>query len=183
MGMDEANGVFGNGCFSLCANNESNLDSDNGKSKISLLNLTNRSDGSLTGISCMYAFITDPTLFDIPPIDLNIILPPDQYPRPPMVFDWVVGKDKCEASEGPSGYACGLTGTLCSPSHNGGGVRCLCKEGYMGNPYLPQGCQGNYTCCCPVGTHGDGKVACQGVRLTKIVAGIICFSMIKFHVS
>ena len=42
---------------------------------------------------------------------------------------------------------------------------------------------GNYTCRCPVGTHGDGKIACQGVRLTKIVAGIICFSMIKFHVS
>ncbi|KAI7996779.1 Wall-associated receptor kinase 5 [Camellia lanceoleosa] len=31
--------------------------------------------------------------------------------------------------------------------------------------------QGNYTCHCPLGMSGDGKVACRGFRVTTLVAG------------
>ncbi|KAL8111886.1 hypothetical protein AgCh_019550 [Apium graveolens] len=43
-------------------------------------------------------------------------------------------------------YICGLNAIWNERS-------CSCKEGYEGNPYLPEGCQGSYTCSC-----GDGWV-------------------------
>ncbi|GMY29884.1 wall-associated receptor kinase 2-like [Fagus crenata] len=159
--MDDADGGFGGGCFSFCGYNKSS--SDDGScsgfgccqtpipKQLKTLNMTiekinNTSDYSGSGISCMYAFLTDPTLFNISKIDLHTILSGDQYPSPPVVLDWVVGKDKCEASEGPSGYPCGGPpgSTSCNYSDNGLGHRCLCMEGYFGNPYHPQGCQGDF---------------------------------------
>ncbi|KAL4602303.1 hypothetical protein ACB092_10G043300 [Castanea dentata] len=187
--MNDANGGFGGGCFSLCGYNESGPPDDGSCSgvgccqtpipkHIKTLNITvdklssiNMTDNSKSNISCIYAFLTDPTLFNMSTIDLHI---------DPSIDD----------REGPSGYACGNIGTLCSYSDNGRGYRCSCQEGYMGNPYLPQGCQdinecedpstypcegtckntpGNYTCICPLVMRGDGKVACHGVRLIIIV--------------
>ncbi|GMY29887.1 wall-associated receptor kinase 2-like [Fagus crenata] len=216
-----ADGGFGGGCFSFCGNINVNSSDDGSCSglgccqtpipknlktlNMTLKNITDTSaDYSPTGISCSYAFLSDST-YNISDIDLFTDLSGDQYPSSPVVLDWVVGKDKCEASEGPSGYACGgpAGSTSCNYSYNGLGYRCLCMEGYTGNPYHPQGCQdideckdpkryschgtcknepGNYTCSCPLGMHGDGKVACHGVRFTIIFAGSICFSiMIKLH--
>ncbi|KAL7196596.1 hypothetical protein ACSBR1_036578 [Camellia fascicularis] len=111
------------------------------------------------------------------------------------VLDWGVEERICESIEtlSLSTYACGLN-TKCVNSNNGPGYRCVCKPGYQGNPYLsqPQGCQdinecidpktypckwkckntpGNYTCHCPLGMFGDGKVACVGFRLISVVSG------------
>uniref|UniRef100_A0A2N9IBK4 Protein kinase domain-containing protein n=1 Tax=Fagus sylvatica TaxID=28930 RepID=A0A2N9IBK4_FAGSY len=134
--MNDADGGFGGGCFSFCGHNKSS--SDDGSCSgfgccqtpipkhLKTLNMTiekvnSTSDYSRTGISCSYAFLTDPTLYNILDIDLftnpTDLLEDDQYPRPPVVLDWVVGKDKCEASEGPLGYACGETlPELCAPT-------------------------------------------------------------------
>nr|POE96601.1 wall-associated receptor kinase 3 [Quercus suber] len=216
--INDSNGGFGGGCFSLCGYNENGPPDDGSCSGVGCcqtpipkhlktLNITlekvgsnSISDNSKSNISCIYAFLTDPTLFNMSTIDLHIDPSiDDRYPIPPVVLDWVVGKEKCEAREGPSGYACGDTGTSCIYSDNGRGYRCSCKEGYMGNPYLRQGCQdinecedrstypcegtckntpGNYTCICPLFMRGDGKVACHGDRpiiIVTVLGAIISF--------
>ncbi|XP_059636714.1 wall-associated receptor kinase 2-like [Cornus florida] len=108
----------------------------------------------------------------------------------PVVLDWVVGDETCQSlDQSPSKSACGPNSD-CHDSVNGPGYRCICKSGYHGNPYLPEGCQdinecenqneyhcegkcdnipGNYTCHCPLGMYGNGKVACKGFRITTIV--------------
>ena len=34
---------------------------------------------------------------------------------------------------------------------------------------------GDYECKCPLGMHGDGKLGCQGFRVTAIAAGLQVF--------
>ena len=71
----------------------------------------------------------------------------------PMVLDWAIGSDKCEdAQKNKSTYLCGVN-TICDDPENGSGTgyRCNCTEGYDGNPYLKDGCQGiQFTCIYPL---------------------------------
>ncbi|KAI7980178.1 Wall-associated receptor kinase 2 [Camellia lanceoleosa] len=150
---------------------------------------------------CNYIFLARKDWFDFSTIDLIRLTNVDR--KPPTVLDWVVGEETCELMDlsyaSSSIYPCGPN-TNCVNSNNGPGHRCVCKPGYQGNPYLfdSQGCkdidecldqtmhrckgtckntQGNYTCHCPLGMSGDGKVACQGFRVTTLVAvcGMLIF--------
>ncbi|KAL0314145.1 UNVERIFIED_CONTAM: Wall-associated receptor kinase [Sesamum angustifolium] len=107
-----------------------------------------------------------------------------------MVADWAIGNMTCEeAGKNSSDYACKSSNSKCYEPNNGSGYRCSCLEGYQGNPYLVQGyideCElgkcphdcrntnGNYTCLCPKGYHGDGENCSPGESLIlKLVAGI-----------
>ncbi|GLT46738.1 hypothetical protein SLA2020_204720 [Shorea laevis] len=52
----------------------------------------------------------------------------------PVVFEWVIGyQQDCQDYCGPN--------AKCNYSDTGGGFRCSCKHGFIGNPYLPKGCQ------------------------------------------
>ncbi|CBI16970.3 unnamed protein product, partial [Vitis vinifera] len=103
-------------------------------------------------------------------------------------LDWVVGEKTCKEAQANCGK-----NTVCSDSTNGPGYRCFCKPGFSGNPYRPNGCEdidecsepniyqcegicrntvGNYSCRCPFGMHGEGKVACRGHHTATVFLGI-----------
>ncbi|CAI0452445.1 unnamed protein product [Linum tenue] len=148
---------------------------------------TNHSD-VLESNPCDFAFLADDRVFDFGRVKLAEF--PDRNPsNASTAIEWVVEEKTCEQGRlNSSSYAC-REKSDCVYSENGNGYRCLCKAGYRGNPYL--GCQdineceepekypchgrcknteGNYTCSCPIGKHGDGKVACQVSCVTTIVA-------------
>ncbi|XP_026379626.1 wall-associated receptor kinase 2-like [Papaver somniferum] len=96
----------------------------------------------------------------------------------PVVLDWAIGDMTCEQAQvNPKTYAC-QNNSRCTETVNNPGYRCACTKGYAGNPYLKPGCQdinecedefsnpckgictntdGNYSCSCPAGSHGDGR--------------------------
>ncbi|KAG5221962.1 wall-associated receptor kinase [Salix suchowensis] len=116
----------------------------------------------------------------------------------PSSIDWAIGNQTCEeAKKNLTGYVC-KANSDCYDSSNAPGYLCNCSAGYIGNPYLPDGCQdvdecqdsnrnkclkkchntiGNYTCPCPKGYHGDGRKDGEGcsadqLLVVKIFVGV-----------
>ncbi|KAB5541750.1 hypothetical protein DKX38_014724 [Salix brachista] len=139
---------------------------------------------------CGFAFLADIDSLDLS--DWPLSRTPKLDDTSNVVIEWVAETEKCEeARANASSYACGMN-TNCSYSDNGKGYRCSCKEGFVGNPYLKDGCQdideckdpekypchgkcsntiGDYECKCSPGMRGDGKSGCQGFAINTIIAG------------
>uniref|UniRef100_A0A2N9J9D7 Wall-associated receptor kinase domain-containing protein n=1 Tax=Fagus sylvatica TaxID=28930 RepID=A0A2N9J9D7_FAGSY len=154
---------FSIGCLSICQN------------------ISSVPNGTCSGIGCCqmdipqglknvsvsaYSFYNHTEVWDFNPCSFAFIIREDKFSFSsyylsslknnatlPMVLDWAIGSDKCEdAQKNKSTYLCGVN-TICDDPENGSGTgyRCNCTEGYHGNPYLKDGCQGiQFTCIYPL---------------------------------
>ncbi|KAJ0014401.1 hypothetical protein Pint_20151 [Pistacia integerrima] len=207
--MTDRNEGFWSACGSFCSGNQSDSMDITGDScsgigccqtplpkSLNSLNITLVSITNYTQVPkfnpCDYAFLADES-FNISEFQQSLDLEPDKVMNSKIAIEWVAKEENCEAGKNSSDYACGRD-ARCDYSKNVRGYRCLCKKGFRGNPYLPEGCEdvneceepenypcegtckntlGNYTCSCPLGMRGDGKVGCQGYRILTIAAGNI----------
>ncbi|XP_026459533.1 wall-associated receptor kinase 1-like [Papaver somniferum] len=107
----------------------------------------------------------------------------------PVVLDWAIGYKTCgEAKANLTTYVCQQANSKCTDEVKNGGHRCICNDGYEGNPYLSPGCKEvnncedknsnpcveictktieGYNCSCPIGTTGDGMKAGSGCTFQK----------------
>ncbi|XP_027368340.1 putative wall-associated receptor kinase-like 16 [Abrus precatorius] len=98
----------------------------------------------------------------------------------PIVVDWTVGNEGCEAFQNGSLKSACMNNSYCDDFDISYGYRCTCNPGYDGNPYHPNGCQdidecktkshtcisenycrntdGHYECFCPPGQVGKGNI-------------------------
>ncbi|XP_068319469.1 wall-associated receptor kinase 2-like [Pyrus communis] len=121
---------------------------------------------------CSYSFIVEEGQFTFSNRSFQEL---ENTSRLPMVLNWAIGDEECDAAQKKEDYACKGNSTCVSPV-NLSGYFCRCLPGYEGNPYLPEGCHdideceisnrcsagacinlpGNYSCVCPKGFKGDG---------------------------
>jgi len=87
---------------------------------------------------CGYAFLVENGNYSLTRSDL--MLKKKEFP---VLLDWTVGNQTClEAQKNHSNYACKAEKSRCYNSTERSGYLCRCFDGYEGNPYLIDGCQG-----------------------------------------
>ena len=90
---------------------------------------------------CGFAFVAEQDAYNFSSSDLKNLR---NRKKVPVVLDWSIGNLTCEeAKQNITGYACRSPYSECLNSTNGPGYRCKCLQGFEGNPYLLDGCQGN----------------------------------------
>ncbi|KAK9054945.1 hypothetical protein SSX86_026024 [Deinandra increscens subsp. villosa] len=115
----------------------------------------------------------------------------------PILVDWVVGNSSCSEARSAGVLAC-QANSECVESDTGvPGYRCICNDGYQGQPYLEPGCQdinecddpdnlcdgictntpGSYTCSCKDGYVGDGLKNGSGCVKKSSEFPVIKFSL------
>ncbi|MBA0837250.1 hypothetical protein Goarm_009423, partial [Gossypium armourianum] len=91
----------------------------------------------------------------------------------PMILDWTIGNQTCaEAKMDQENYAC-KENSDCIDPENGPAYLCKCLDGFQGNPYLSQGCQG----CSPKVVMPDHQSFSVAVVALGIGVGVL-FSLL-----
>ncbi|KAG6532525.1 hypothetical protein ZIOFF_006371 [Zingiber officinale] len=121
------------------------------------------------------------------------------FDKETTVINWVVDRQSCkDAATDNATFACIHEHSSCldvkNKDNQNEGYRCICKDGYDGNPYLHGGCQdidecnsstkvctgicvnsaGNFSCICPLGTSGDPyRGECIYHKRNALLLGVI----------
>ncbi|BBH01172.1 wall-associated kinase 2 [Prunus dulcis] len=91
---------------------------------------------------CSYSFIVEEGQFTFSSKSFQEL---KSISRLPMVLNWAIGDEPCDAAQHRQDYACKGNSTCVNPL-NLSGYFCECLPGYEGNPYLPDGCQDTDEC-------------------------------------
>lgn len=146
--------VYKVGCMSMCNSLEyvpNNTCSGIGCCQTSLakgvryLNVTVSSyqikpPSTITGFSpCSYAFIIETRSFKFASKNFSDLR---SVKRLPLVLDWNIGDSNCTTVINNTMKSACQGNSTCQNPGNGYGYICKCLDGYQGNPYLSNGCQG-----------------------------------------
>ncbi|XP_059453791.1 putative wall-associated receptor kinase-like 16 [Corylus avellana] len=142
---------------------------------------------------CDFGFVVEEKAYNFSRFDLKSLQFRETFP---VVLDWAVGNDTCpDAQKNLTSYACKAAHSECYNSTNGPGYRCKCSSGFLGNPYLPDGCfdidecsnkldncdnksqicnnsPGGFYCSCSEGYEVDGSgTSCRAkVNQSKVIS-------------
>ncbi|XP_051131273.1 uncharacterized protein LOC127251579 [Andrographis paniculata] len=130
---------------------------------------------------CGYAFLAEQDSFVFSSADLNDPAFENRIvENVSIAIDWAVGEQNCSEAQKSKDFACRMNSNCINSDTRLGGYRCLCAEGYEGNPYLDPGCNdvnecekhpcgrnaicintpGSYNCSCPNGFSGNATEVC-----------------------
>ncbi|CAN8292098.1 unnamed protein product [Cochlearia groenlandica] len=113
---------------------------------------------------CTYAFLVEDGNFNFSSSeDLMNLRGVTEFP---VVLDWSIGKQTC--GKFLSKPICG-NNSECSNSTRGVGYNCKCREGFEGNPYLPDGCKDIDECTHTIHKHDClFPATCENIRASFI---------------
>ncbi|KAL6287000.1 hypothetical protein ACE6H2_011390 [Prunus campanulata] len=138
------------GCLSLCRRPDSATESCSGIGcctasipsglKNRTVTVSSYSNHSNVGFPCSYAAIVEENYFRFFNASFLEMAITTQLP---MVINWEIGDQPCAAAEKSQNFSC-KANSKCVNRTNSSGYFCMCLPGYGGNPYHPDGCQGNH---------------------------------------
>lgn len=89
---------------------------------------------------CSFAFMVEETQFKFSGEKSFQQL--NNISRLPMVLNWAIGHEPCDVAQKRQDYVCKQNSKCVNPINRNGYI-CRCLQGYEGNPYHPDGCQGD----------------------------------------